>query len=94
MLQAVPLSPHSLQHDACLLLLAVQVSNGGLPGSHHLPQLTHQVTLHITRPCSRLGRPKKKKDRRAERRGRQDGGAHEPVMRLVSVCRKTTCSQS
>ena len=46
MLQAVPFSPHSLQHDAGVMLLTVKMSNGGLPGLHHLPQLTHQLTLH------------------------------------------------
>ncbi len=45
MLQAVPFSPHSLEHDAGMVLLTVQMSNGGLPGLHHLPQLTHQLTL-------------------------------------------------
>ena len=44
-LQAVPFSTHSLQHDAGLMLLTVKMSNGGLPGLHHLPQLTHQLTL-------------------------------------------------
>ena len=46
MLQAVPFSTHSFQHDAGMMLLTVKMSNGGLPGLHHLPQLTHQLTLH------------------------------------------------
>jgi len=45
MLQAIPFSTYGLQHDAGLMLLTVKMSNGGLPGLHQLPQLTHQLTL-------------------------------------------------
>lgn len=45
MLQAVPLSSDSNEHDAGLMLLTVQMSNGGFPGFHNLSQLTHQLTL-------------------------------------------------
>lgn len=48
MLQAIPLSSDGNEHDAGLVLLVLQLSNGGFPGFHNLSQLAHQLTLHLS----------------------------------------------
>lgn len=45
MLKAVPLGSDSNEHDAGLVLLIVQLSDGSFSCFYNLPQLVHQLTL-------------------------------------------------
>ena len=45
MLKTVSLHSDSLKHDAGLMLLTVQLSDGGLSRPHHLSELSHESIL-------------------------------------------------